>query len=126
MFKDGTIELVPAFKQQDGSFIYPDSNNGGKWKYTKPLEEIQLAMRAKNDSSDLYNYLCFLLRKWKNHKGFVFKGLLIDTLVFNYLNNVNYRDLLMIKRFYITSPLPAVLAVGWYFRQGCSVRFLLR
>lgn len=75
MLKDGTIELVPAFKQQDGSFIYPDSNNGGKWRYTRPLEEIQLAMRAKNDSSDLYNYLCFLLRKWKNHKGFAFKGL---------------------------------------------------
>ena len=93
MFKDGTIELVPAFKQQDGSFIYPDSNNGGKWKYTRPLEEIRLAIHAKNDSSDLYNYLCFLLRKWKNHKGFAFKGLLIDTLVFNYLNNVNYEDL---------------------------------
>ena len=82
MFKEGTIELVPSFKQQDGSFIYPDSNNGGKWKYTKPIEEIQLAIRAKNNSSDLYNYLCFLLRQWKNHKGFAFKGLLIDTLVF--------------------------------------------
>ncbi len=93
MFKDGTIELVPSFQQQDGNFIYPDSNNGGKWKYTRPLEEIQLAKRAKNDSSDLYNCLCFLLRKWKNHKGFAFKGLLIDTLVFNYLNNANYRDL---------------------------------
>jgi putative nucleotidyltransferase len=93
MLKDGTIELVPAFKQQDGSFIYPDSNNGGKWKYTRPLEEIQLAMRAKDNSSFLYNYLCFLLRKWKNYKGFVFKGLLIDTLVFNYLNNVNYNNL---------------------------------
>ena len=93
MFENGTIELVSAFKQQDGSYMYPDSNNGGKWKYTRPLEEIQLAMRAKNDSSDLYNYLCFLLRKWKNHKGFAFKGLLIDTLVFNYLKNVNYESL---------------------------------
>lgn len=93
MFKDGTIELVPAFKQQDGSFMYPDSNNGGKWKYTRPLEEIQLAMRAKDNSSFLYNYLCLLLRKWKNYKGFAFKGLLIDTLVFNYLNNVNYKNL---------------------------------
>lgn len=93
MFKDGTIELVPAFQQQDGSFKYPDSNDGGKWKYTRPLEERRSAIDAKKNSSDLYNYLCFLLRKWKNHNGFAFKGLLIDTLVYNYLSGIDYDEL---------------------------------
>lgn len=89
-FGDGIIELVPAFEQNDGSFKYPDSNNGGSWKYTKPLQEIAAAVSAKEGSSDIYTYLCFLARKWKNHTGFAFKGLLIDTLVLDYLNNNDY------------------------------------
>lgn len=93
MFSDGIIELVPAFEQGDNSFKYPDSNSGGSWKYTKPLEEIDTAISAKNDSADIYSYLCFLARKWKNHTGFAFKGLLIDTLVFDYLNaNGDYKE----------------------------------
>lgn len=27
-----SIDLVPAFEQDDGSFNYPDSNDGGSWK----------------------------------------------------------------------------------------------
>lgn len=93
MFKDGIIELLPTFQQQDGSFKYPDSNDGGKWKYTRPLEEIRSAINAKKNSSDLYNYLCFLIRKWKNHNGFALKGLLIDTLIYNYLSSIDYTEL---------------------------------
>lgn len=86
-FNDGVIEVVPAFEQSDGSFKYPDSNDGGKWKYTKPIQEIAAAISAKDGSMGIYSYLCYLARKWKNHTGFAFKGLLIDTLVLNYLNS---------------------------------------
>lgn len=86
-FGDGVIELVPAFEQTDGSFKYPDSNDGGKWKITKPIREIAAATSAKDGSLEIYSYLCYLARKWKNHTGFAFKGLLIDTLVLDYLNS---------------------------------------
>ena len=86
-FGDGVIELVPAFEQSDGSFKYPDSNDGGKWKVTKPVQEIAAAVSAKDGSLEIYSYLCYLARKWKNHTGFAFKGLLIDTLVLDYLSS---------------------------------------
>lgn len=86
-FNDGVVEVVPAFEQSDGSFTYPDSNDGGKWKTTKPIQEIAAAISAKDGSLDIYSYLCYLARKWKNHTGFAFKGLLIDTLVLDYLNS---------------------------------------
>lgn len=86
-FGDGVIELVPAFEQTDGSFKYPDSNDDGKWKITKPIQEIAAATSAKDGSLEIYSYLCYLARKWKNHIGFAFKGLLIDTLVLDYLNS---------------------------------------
>ncbi len=41
-FSDGRkIELVPAFEQPDGSFIYPDSHKEGSWGTTKPKLEIE-------------------------------------------------------------------------------------
>jgi hypothetical protein len=86
-FGDGVVEVVPAFEQSDGSFKYPDSNDGGKWKITKPTQEIAAAVSAKDGSLEVYSYLCYLARKWKNHTGFAFKGLLIDTLVLDYLNS---------------------------------------
>lgn len=103
-FGDGVIELVPAFEQTDGSFKYPDSNNGGNWKYTKPLQEIEAAINAKTNTADIYNYLCFLARRWKNHVGFAFKGLLIDTMALNYLNaNSDYEQMTeteLLREFY--------------------------
>lgn len=34
------VEVQPVFEQNDGSFKYPDTYNGGRWKITKPREEI--------------------------------------------------------------------------------------
>lgn len=103
-FGDGVIELVPAFAQNDNSFKYPDSNNGGSWKCTKPLQEIEAATNAKISSEDIYSYLCFLARRWKNHVGFTFKGLLVDTMALNYLNaNPDYAqktEVELLKGFY--------------------------
>lgn len=92
-FDDGKIELVPVFKQPDGSFKFPDSHDGGKWKITKPVPEIEKATSLDNSSSGIYSCLCRLIRQWKNYVGFSFKGLLIDTMVCNYLeSNENYTD----------------------------------
>lgn len=47
----------------------------------------------KNQTNEIFNYLCYLMRQWKNHIGFSFKGLLIDTMVCDYLDeNDDFRD----------------------------------
>ena len=38
-FDKYTVELVPAFINNDGSFKYPDTHNGGSWKTTDPVPE---------------------------------------------------------------------------------------
>lgn len=81
-----SIDLVPAFEQDDGSFKYPDSNDGGSWKKTDPIPEQDAcsALFEKTDGDG--KRLCNALRVWKNTLGFHFKGLLIDTLVNNFYN----------------------------------------
>ena len=34
-FTNYQIEVLPAFENADGSFLYPDTNNGGSWKTAK-------------------------------------------------------------------------------------------
>ncbi|TVW39074.1 nucleotidyltransferase, partial [Streptococcus pneumoniae] len=81
-FSDGgKIELVPAFEKSDGNFKYPDSRNGGSWKTTKPKSEIEKCKSLNSNFNSHFSNLTRLIRQWKNHMGFSFKGLLIDTLI---------------------------------------------
>lgn len=93
-FSNYTVELVPGFKQSDGSFKYPDTNNGGSWKITKPLVEIEESKSTSEDTDDNFRYIANMLRAWKNKQGFKFGGLLIDTLTYNFLNSkTQYRNI---------------------------------
>jgi hypothetical protein len=58
-----TFEVVPGFRRTDGSYFYPDANNGGQWRITHPRAEIQ-AMRTRNNACNsnlvrLFETLCF-------------------------------------------------------------------
>ncbi|MCT3440156.1 nucleotidyltransferase [Limosilactobacillus fermentum] len=91
-FTKYTVELVPAFKQSDGKFKYPDTHNGGSWKYTDPLSEQNECMESSKKSSGAFINFCHIIREWKNNEGFKFGGLLIDTFVFNHLNSCAFED----------------------------------
>lgn len=83
-FNDGLIEVVPGFENDDGSFQYPDTHNEGSWKRTNPRPEKQQCKDDDDNSGGTYRDLTRMIRVWKNHQGFVFQGLLIDTLVHNF------------------------------------------
>lgn len=87
------VEVQPVFEQEDKSFKYPDTKNGGSWKITKPREE----MKAISDLDDVTNAnlrrLCKMARAWKNKHGVAVGGLLIDTLAYNFLGSTSeYND----------------------------------
>ncbi|MBE5806154.1 MAG: nucleotidyltransferase [Clostridiales bacterium] len=92
-FNKYKVELVPGFKQNDERFKYPDSNDGGHWRYTDPLPEIEACKNSNDDTNGNFYNVCHMLRAWKNKKGFKFKGLLIDTLTNNFFqDNEDYKD----------------------------------
>lgn len=87
-FADGiNFEVVPAFANEDKSYTFPDSNNGGSWKKTDPHPEINKI----NDEDPKLNYnlkrLCKMARAWKANCNVPMGGLLIDTLAYNFLNS---------------------------------------
>jgi hypothetical protein len=91
-YKDFHIEVQPVFAQDDGSFKYPDAYDGGSWKITKPVAELD-AMATVNDAKNgNLRRLCKMARAWKNKHGVGMGGLLIDTLAHNFLQSTTDYD----------------------------------
>ncbi len=91
-FDNHQIEVLPVFELVDGSFKYPNSNNGGSWHITKPrleIKEISKKDKAKNNN---LRPLCKAIRAWKNYHGVAMGGLLIDTLAYKFLNDTDTYD----------------------------------
>ncbi|WP_137887906.1 nucleotidyltransferase [Pseudomonas sp. 2FE] len=90
LYTDFHVEVQPVFEQDDGSFKYPDTRNGGSWKATKPREEIKEISKIDGEKNKNLRRLCKMARAWKNKHGVAMGGLLIDTLANNFLKSTNY------------------------------------
>lgn len=86
------VEVQPVFEQDDGSFKYPDTYNGGSWKITKPREEMTAMKEFNQDKNKNLRRLCKMARAWKNKHGVGMGGLLIDTLAHNFLKSTTDYD----------------------------------
>lgn len=89
-FASFTVELVPAFKQSDDTFKYPDTHDGGSWKYTDPIAEQNECASCDTSSCGHYYRFCRMIRKWKSNCGVVMGGLVIDTLIYNHFIDKDY------------------------------------
>ncbi|AHX13371.1 hypothetical protein CH75_09230 [Dyella jiangningensis] len=91
-FTDGlTFEVVPGFQNQDGSYTYPDANDGGRWRQTDPRAEIS-AFRTRNTAvNGNLVPLGRMMRQWKGEWSVPISGLLIDTLAYQFIENYEHR-----------------------------------
>ena len=93
-FADGvTCEILPAFLNDDQiSYTFPDTHNGGSWKITNPKAEIIEISRANKEWNKNLKRLCRMARAWKLKWDVPVGGLLIDTLAYNFMETWSYRD----------------------------------
>lgn len=89
---DMTFEIVPVFEQDDKSFVYPDANNGGSWKISRPRLEIDAINQLDKQCNGNLKNLCKMLRAWKEQHNVPIKGLLIDTLAYNFMEEYEHRN----------------------------------
>lgn len=92
IYRGFMVEVQPVFEQDDGSFKYPDTYNGGSWKFTKPREEIKAMKEFVDQKNKNLRKLCKMARAWKNKSGVGMGGLLIDTLAYNFLKSSSDYD----------------------------------
>ena len=92
-FTDGiNFEILPAFINNDDSYTYPDSNNGGSWKATDPKKEIAAMNTRNNDTNKNLKRLCRMARAWKKNCNVSMSGILIDTLAYKFIADWEYKD----------------------------------
>lgn len=86
------VEVQPVFEQDDQSYLYPDTKNGGSWKTTKPREEMAAVADLDTKKNANLRPLCKMARAWKNKHGVGMGGLLLDTLAYNFLDSTTDFD----------------------------------
>jgi len=86
------VEVQPAFEQEDKSYKYPDTKNGGSWKITKPREEMDAITDLDSAKNSNLRRLCKMARAWRNKHGVAMGGLLIDTLAYNFIDSTSEYD----------------------------------
>lgn|SRR5690625_931938 len=92
-FDDGiSFEIVPVFKNKDGSYTYPDSNNGGVWKVTDPVSEISAINVSNRATNKNLKRLCRMARAWKSKCNVPLNGILIDTLAYRFIKDWEYNE----------------------------------
>ena len=91
-YTDFHVEVQPVFEQEDQSYLYPDTQDNGAWKATKPREEMEAVATMDVSTNSNLRRLCKMARAWKNKHGVAMGGLLIDTLAYNFLNSTDEYD----------------------------------
>lgn len=92
-FSDGVkFEIVPAFKYTDGSYCYPDTNNGGSWKSMDPKKEMDTFNARNNVHNKTMKILCRMVRAWNTNCIVTIPGELIDAMVYDFYFCADYVD----------------------------------
>ena len=92
-FYDGiNFEILPAFRNNDGTYIFANSNNGGGWRITDPKSEIAEITSVNNRCNSNLKRLCRMVRAWRDTNNVPISGILIDILAYNFLSNWRHRN----------------------------------
>lgn len=90
------VEVQPVFEEEgaDGKpqYKFPDTHNEGRWRITKPKQEMAAMKEFVDQKNKNLRSLCKITRAWKNKHGVYMGGLLIDTLAHNFLKSVDAYD----------------------------------
>ena len=90
------VEVQPVFEEEDDNgniqYKFPDTHNGGRWRVTKPRQEMAAMKEFVDQKNKNLRKLCKMARAWKNKHGVYMGGLVIDTLAHNFLKSVDTYD----------------------------------
>lgn len=86
-FADGThnIELLPAYEQQNGSFLIPNSENGGSWETFNPKEGIDRINKSEEVTNGLTRKLVRMSKKWVEESNVGIKSYNLEDYVMSFL-----------------------------------------
>jgi len=99
-FADNThnVEVLPAYEEDDGTFIIPNSENGGSWDKFDPRKQITLFQNSNGKTNGLTAELTRMIKTWVdntstcNYKSFFLLGDVMTFLEDNFKTGANYSE----------------------------------
>lgn len=88
------IELLPAWKNSDGTFKIPNTENGGSWETFNPRDDIEVFQTSNTNTDRQTATLSRMIKSWKRNttsvtlKPFKIEQYVIDFLDKNYDINI--------------------------------------
>lgn len=65
--KTHNVEVLPAFEEEDGTFIIPNSENGGSWDKFDPRKQVDLFQASNTTTNGLTAELSRMTKTWVNN-----------------------------------------------------------
>lgn len=82
-----TIEIIPGFVTEKKQFLYPESHQGWRWATFNPLKEIEAIDEYNYKYGGKVKHLARMMRAWRAQYKAGIPGMLIDTLVMNFMDD---------------------------------------
>lgn len=81
------VELLPAYEESNGTFIIPNSKNGGSWDIFNPRQEINDFETSNNQTKGLTRDLTKIIKAWiRNTPSMTYKSYQCIKDVITFLN----------------------------------------
>ena len=83
------VELLPALEQEDGTFLIPNTENGGTWEVFDPRSQVNSFSESNKDTDGKTRSLVQMMKKWvKETTTLCYKSYCIVEDVIRYLDEV--------------------------------------
>jgi hypothetical protein len=87
------FEILPVFETTDKeSWVYPNANSGGSWRYCNPRAEIAAIKNRNLVTNGNLKHLARMMRVWRDYCDVPMSGALIDTLAYQFTEGYEFRD----------------------------------
>jgi len=85
-FSDGThnVELLPAWEQDDGRFVIPNSEKGGFWETWDPRSEIKRINDSDKETGGKTRALIRMIKKWSENCSVKLESFQIEDKVIDF------------------------------------------
>lgn len=92
-YPDGMVfEVIPAFVDPRGNYLYPNISDGGSWNEFNPIKEINVINELNYKYGGKVKHLARMMRAWKHANNVALPGMLLDNMVMNFMDDWEGRE----------------------------------
>jgi Second Messenger Oligonucleotide or Dinucleotide Synthetase domain len=91
-FSTYEIEVLPAFRFNDGRFLIANTNDGGSWRISNPVAEYEDIKISDALSNGKATDLLRMMKAWKRECSVEIKSICLEVLVCVFVKEWIYRD----------------------------------